>query len=450
MGVAYVRRYLLLCKGMMILLKGYQMSQSTAKSYILKNLWLQVIISLLIGAGVGLILGDEVGIGLDDATLDSVSTYLKIPANIFLSVILMIIVPLIFTSIVVAITNLGSKEKLKTLGFGIGVYFVITTTIAILIAITLASIIAPGSILDLTALQETHDLSEEDLKVTEGFSLEDIPNAVSNVIPRNPIESYLEGQMLSILIMAVIVGLSMAVLPRESTKPLLDLLEAIQKITLHILLIAMKIVPFAVFGLIVGMVAQVGIETMGGLGVYMGTVILGLGAMLLVYSIIIKIVARRSVSDTFSKFRNPQTLAFSTASSMATMPVTLKTAEEDLKLDTRVSKFVIPLGTTVNMDGTALYQVIAVFFLAQLFAVELSFVSILVIIITSLMASIGTPAVPGAGTIVLSTILLTVGIPPVGILLLLSVDRILDMIRTMVNVTGDLTASCVFDRITRD
>ncbi len=422
----------------------------TSKNSIFKQLWLQVVIALLIGLGVGLVLGDDVGIGLDDNTLDSLSAYLKIPANIFLSIILMIIVPLIFASIIVAITNLGTKEKMKTLGLGIGVYFVITTTIAILIAITLASIIAPGSILDLTALQETHDLSEEDLKVTEGFSVEDIPEIASNIIPRNPIVSYLEGQMLSILIMAMIVGLAMAALPKESVKPLLDLLESIQKITLYILIMAMKIVPFAVFGLIVGMVAKVGVETMAGLGVYMATVILGLGAMLLVYTMIIKFVAKRPISDTFAKFRNPQTLAFSTASSMATMPVTLKTAEEDLKIDTRVSKFVIPLGTTVNMDGTALYQVIAVFFLAQLFAIELSIFSILVIIITSLLASIGTPAVPGAGTIVLTTILITVGIPPVGILLLLSVDRILDMIRTMVNVTGDLTASCAFHEITRE
>lgn len=422
----------------------------TLKNYIFKNLWLQVILSLLIGLGVGLILGDDVGVGLDDDTLDSLSSYLKIPANIFLSVILMIIVPLIFTSIVVAITNLGGKEKLKTLGLGIGIYFVITTTIAILVAVSLASIIAPGSILDLTALQEAHDLSEDDLKVTEGFSLDDIPNAVSNIIPRNPISAYLEGQMFSILVMALIIGLSMAALPKKSVKPLLDLLESVQKITLHILLISMKIVPFAVFGLIVSMVAQVGIGTMVGLGAYMGTVVLGLGIMMLIYALILKFVAKRPIYSTFSKFRNPQTLAFSTASSMATMPVTLKTAEEDLKIDTRVSKFVIPLGTTVNMDGTALYQVTAVFFLAQLFAIELSMISILIIIITSILASIGTPAVPGAGVIILSTILITVGIPPVGILLLLSVDRILDMVRTMVNVTGDLTASCVFDKITRD
>jgi len=211
----------------------------------------------------------------------------------------------------------------------------------------------------------------------------------------------------------------------------------------------MKIVPFAVFGLIVGMVSKIGLESMIGLGAYMGTVVLGLGIMLTVYVLILKIVAKRSIFSTFSKFRNPQTVSFSTASSMATMPVTLKTAEENLKIDSRVSKFVIPFGTTVNMDGTALYQVIAVFFLAQLFSIELSILSIFVIIITSLLASIGTPAVPGAGVIVLSTILITVGIPPVGILLLLSVDRILDMIRTMVNVTGDLTACCVFHKITQ-
>ena len=421
----------------------------TLKNYIFKNLWFQVVISLIIGLTVGLILGDDVGVSVDDESLDFITSYLKIPASIFVSIIYMIIVPLIFSSIVVAINSLGTTEKLKTLGLGVGVYFVITTTIAILVAVFLASLIAPGNLLDISALQESYDLIDNDTKINEGFSLDGIPNAVSTIIPKNPITSYLEGQMLSILIFALIIGLSMAALPKESAKPLLDILESVQKITLHILLFSMKIVPFAVFGLIVGMVSKIGLESMAGLGVYMITVVIGLAIMLSVYALILKFVAKRPISSTFSKFRNPQTVSFSTASSMATMPVTLKTAEENLKIDSRVSKFVIPFGTTVNMDGTALYQVIAVFFLAQLFSIELSPIAILVIIITSLLASIGTPAVPGAGTIVLSTILITVGIPPVGILLLLSVDRILDMIRTMVNVTGDLTACCVFDKITQ-
>ncbi len=421
----------------------------TLKKYIFKNLWLQVVIALIIGVSVGLVLGEDVGIGVEDESLDFVTSYLKIPASIFLSLIYMIIVPLIFSSIVVAINSLGTTEKLKTLGLGVASYFVITTTIAILVAVFLASLIAPGNILDISALQESYDLSDKDIEIDQGFSLDDIPNAISNIIPRNPITSYLEGQMLSILIFALIIGLSMTAIPKESAKPLLDILESIQKITLQILLFSMKIVPFAVFGLIVGMVSKIGLESMAGLGIYMVTVVLGLGIMLSVYLLILKFVAKRPIRSTFSKFRNPQTVSFSTASSMATMPVTLRTAEEDLKIDTRVSKFVIPFGTTVNMDGTALYQVIAVFFLAQLFSIELSLIAILVIIITSLLASIGTPAVPGAGTIVLSTILITVGIPPVGILLLLSVDRILDMIRTMVNVTGDLTACCVFHKITQ-
>ena len=422
----------------------------TLKKYILKNLWLQVVISLIIGVGVGLIFGDDVGIGLEDDSLNLVTSYLSIPASLFLSLIHMIIVPLIFASIVIAITSLGSTDKMKTLGLGVGTYFVITTVIAISVAVLLASIISPGSLLDISLLQESYDLSDNDVKINEGFVIEDIPNAVANIIPKNPISSYLEGQMLSILIFAMIIGMSMLVLPRESVKPLLDILESVQKITIHILMFSMKIVPFAVFGLIVGMVSKVGIGSMVGMGAYMGTVVLGLGIILLVYMLILKFVAKRSILSTFSKMRNPQSLAFSTGSSMATMPVTLKTAEDDLKIDTRVSKFVIPFGTTVNMDGTALYQVMAVFFLAQLFSIELSIVSIFVIIITSLLASIGTPAIPGAGVIVLSTILVTVGIPPVGIILLISVDRILDMTRTMVNVTGDLTASCVFDKITRD
>ena len=426
------------------------MNKMTLKNYFFKNLWLQVVISLIIGLFTGLILGDDIGIGLGNDNLDFVTSYLSIPANIFLSLIHMIIVPLIFSSIIIAITSLGSTDKLKTLGLGVGSYFVISTIIAISIAVLLVSMVSPGNLLDISLLKETYDLTDSDVEINDGFALDDVPNAISTIIPKNPISSYLEGQMLSILIFAMIIGMSMVVLPKESVKPVLDILESIQKITIHILMFSMKIVPFAVFGLIVGMVSKVGIESMIGMGAYMGTVVLGLGIMLLVYALILKIVAKRSIFSTFLKMRNPQSLAFSTGSSMATMPVTLKTAEDNLKIDPRVSKFVIPFGTTVNMDGTALYQVVAVFFLAQLFSIELSLLSILVIIVTSLLASIGTPAIPGAGVIVLSTILVTVGIPPIGIILLISVDRILDMTRTMVNVTGDLTTCCVFDKITQN
>ena len=276
----------------------------TLKSYIFKNLCLQVVISLLIGLSVGLILGNDVGIGLEDNDIDSITSYLSIPANIFLSLIYMIIVPLIFSSIVVAVTSLGSTDKLKTLGLDVGTYFVITTIIAIL-AVLLVSIISPGNLPGLSSLKESYDLSDNDVEIKDGFALDDIPNAVSSMIPRNPINSYLEGQMLSILIFTLIIGLSMAAIPKESTKPLLDILESIQKITLHILLFSMKIVPFAVFGLIVGMVSKIGIESIVGMGAYMGTVVLGLGVLVLVYTLILKFVAKRPIFYTFSKFCNP-------------------------------------------------------------------------------------------------------------------------------------------------
>ena len=252
-----------------------------------------------------MVLGDDVGIGLEDDAIDHITSYLSIPANIFLSLIYMIIVPLIFASIVVAVTSLGTTDKLKTLGLGVDTYFVITTIISILVAVLLVSIISHGNLLDLSSLKESYDLSDNDVKIKDGFTLNDIPNAVSNIIPRNPISSYLEGQMLSILIFALIIGLSMAALPKESAKPLLDILESIQKITLHILLFSMKIVPFAVFGLIVGMVSKVGIGSMVGMGAYMGTVVLGLGVLLLVYTLFLKFIAKRPISSTFSKFRNP-------------------------------------------------------------------------------------------------------------------------------------------------
>jgi Na+/H+-dicarboxylate symporter len=195
-----------------------------------------------------------------------------------------------------------------------------------------------------------------------------------------------------------------------------------------------------------GITSKIGLTALAGLGAYMVTVVIGLFIMLVVYIIIIKFFAKRPVSKTLSMMRDPQLLAFSTSSSAAVMPLSIKTAEEKLKVKPRVSQFIIPLGATINMDGTAMYQIIAVFFLAQLFNIDLSFTTIILIALTSLAASIGAPSAPGTGIVILSTILIAAGVPAVGIVLLLGVDRILDMTRTMVNVSGDLTACLFFDR----
>jgi Na+/H+-dicarboxylate symporter len=256
----------------------------------------------------------------------------------------------------------------------------------------------------------------------------------------------MSGEMLSIIVFALIVGISLITLPKESSKPILDMLESIQKLTMKIVSYAMRLAPFAAFGLMAGITSKLGLSALVGLGAYMGTVVIGLFLMLLVYIIIIKVFAKRPILSTLAMIKDAQLLAFSTSSSAAVMPVSIKTAEEKLKVKPKVSQFIIPLGATINMDGTALYQIIAVFFLAQLFSIDLGFMSILLISLTALAASIGAPSAPGTGIVILSTILIAAGIPPVAVVLLLGVDRVLDMTRTMVNVTGDLTACMFFDK----
>ena len=226
----------------------------------------------------------------------------------------------------------------------------------------------------------------------------------------------------------------------------MDLLESIQGITMKVVSWAMRLAPFAAFGLMADIISKVGLDALVGLGTYMATVIIGFFIMMLVYIIIIKMFAKRPILSTLKMMKDPLLLAFSTSSSATVMPVSLKTAEEKMKVKSTVSQFVIPLGATINMNGTALYQIVAVFFLAQLFNIELGTTTIILIAVTALMASIGAPSAPGAGIVILSSILLAAGVPVIGIVLLLGVDRILDMTRTMVNVGGDLTACLFFDK----
>lgn len=410
-----------------------------------KKLWAQVIVALFLGLVVGLLLGPDANI-VEKDTAELITDWLAIPANLFLKIIQMIIVPLIFASIIRGLTSSGSMEHLQKIGLGVALYFVATTVIALTIGILVVSAIEPGNFIDSSLIRDSFGIVEiETIEKTE-LTIHDIPQSIIGVIPSNPIASFMSGEMLSIVIFAIIVGVSMISLPKESSKPILDLLESIQKITMKVVSWAMRLAPFAAFGLIAGLTSKLGLSALTGLGAYMITVVIGLFVMMIIYIIIIKFFAKRPISSTLSMMRDAQLLAFSTSSSAAVMPLSIKTAEEKLKVKPKVSQFIIPLGATINMDGTALYQIIAVFFLAQLFSIDLGFTTILLITFTALAASIGAPSAPGTGIIILSTILIAAGIPPVGVVLLLGVDRILDMTRTMVNVTGDLTASLFFDK----
>ncbi|MEK9682838.1 MAG: dicarboxylate/amino acid:cation symporter [Nitrosopumilus sp.] len=415
-------------------------------SYLVKKkLWAQVLFALFVGLLVGLVLGPETG-WVEKETSELITDWLSIPANLFLKIIQMIIVPLIFASIIRGLTSSGSIEQLRKLGLGAAVYFVITTVIALTIGITIATTIEPGNFIDSDLIRESFGIEEIEIIQSAELSIHDIPQSIVGLVPSNPLSSFMSGEMLSIIIFALIVGVAMITLPKKSSRPILDLLESIQDFTMKVVSWAMRLAPFAAFGLMAGIVSKVGLSALTGLGAYMATVVAGLFVMMIVYIIIIKFFAKRPLSSTLAIIKEPQLLAFSTSSSAATMPVSIKTAEEKLKVKPKVSQFIIPLGATINMDGTAMYQIIAVFFLAQLFDVNLSFTTIILIALTSLAASIGAPSAPGTGIVILSTILIAVGVPAVGVILLLGVDRILDMTRTMVNVTGDLTACMFFDK----
>ena len=410
-----------------------------------KKLWAQVLLALFLGLVLGMVLGPEMGI-VEKDTAEVITDWLSIPANLFLKIIQMIIIPLIFASIIRGLTSSGSLEQLQKLGLGVSVYFVVTTTIALTIGILLVTTITPGNFIDSSLIMESFGIEDtEPIEKTE-FSIQDIPQSIVGLIPSNPLASFMSGEMLSIIIFALIVGVSMISLPKQSSQPILDLLESIQKITMKVVSWAMRLAPLAAFGLIAGITSKIGLSALTVLGAYMLTVVMGLFAMLFIYIVIIKFFTKRPLSSTFAMMKDSQLLAFSTSSSAAVMPLSIKTAEEKMKVKPKVSQFIIPLGATINMDGTALYQIIAVFFLAQLFSIDLGFTTIILITLTALAASIGAPSAPGTGIVILSTILIAAGIPPVAVVLLLGVDRVLDMTRTMVNVTGDLTACLFFDK----
>ncbi|MDH3502639.1 MAG: dicarboxylate/amino acid:cation symporter [Nitrosopumilus sp.] len=429
-----------------LVIKSFKYTTPQITYLIKKRLWAQVILALFLGLVFGIFLGPETGI-VEKSTTEIITEWLSIPAHLFLKIIQMIIIPLIFASIIRGLTSSGSMEQLQKLGLSAALYFVATTAIALTIGIIVATALMPGTFIDSSLIKESFGI-EDTVEPVEGaeFSIFNIPRDIISLVPSNPLASFMSGEMLSIIIFALILGVSMISLPKESSKPLLELLESVQKITMKVVSWAMRLAPFAAFGLMADITSKVGLAALTGLGAYMITVVIGLFSMMIIYIIIIKVFARRPLAATFRMMKDPQLLAFSTSSSAAVMPLSIKTAEEKMKIKPKVSQFIIPLGATINMDGTALYQIVAVFFLAQLFNIDLGFTTILLISLTALAASIGAPSAPGTGIVILSTILIAAGIPPVGVVLLLGVDRILDMTRTMINVTGDLTACLFFDK----
>lgn len=415
-----------------------------------RNLWIKILIGMVLGVTIGYILSPY-GLGLLAKDVAFIaSEWIALPGILFLGLIKMVIIPLVICSIILGIVEAGSLDRVKQLGFKIVPYFILTTTIAVTIGLTLATTINPGKVMDPGFVEKVMESAsapdEENRKTLENLT---IPKRIANMIPDNPARASLQRDMLQIVIFAIFIGAALLTISANRAKPAIDLCVAGQSIVMTIIGWAMKIAPYAVFGLLADVTIRTGPEALTSVAVYMGTVIAGLFAMFCVYLIMIALFARRSPLHFLRKVREVQLLAFSTSSSAATMPFSMQAAEKRLNVHPEVSRFVIPLGATINMDGTALYQAIAAVFLCQVFGIDLTGGEMLMLLLTTIGASIGTPAMPGVGIVVLATILTGLGVPAAGIGLILGVDRILDMCRTTVNVTGDLTATVIMERWTR-
>jgi proton glutamate symport protein len=407
------------------------------------QLWAQILLALVLGILVGSWISPEGGQALTAETAYNVAEWLKLPGTVFLNLIQMVVIPLVISSIMLGVGGSGDSTTLKDVGLRIAPYFVVTTTIAVTMGITLALLLKPGLYVDVSAF----DLSS--VAVTSSMSEPlntSIPERISQLIPTNLTQAQMDQSMLQLVIYSIIMGLALTSVSASRASVLRQVVEGIQEVSMKVVNWTMLLAPYAVFGLIADISIRVGVDVLLGMSAYVGTVLLGLFLLFLFYMLIVGVIARKNVWQFMKAIRPAQLLAFSTSSSAAVMPLSLQTATNELGVDESTARFVIPLGATVNMDGTAIYQVIAAVFLAQVFAIDISMNEIILLAVTTVGASIGSPSTPGVGIVILATVLTSVGIPAEGIALILGVDRILDMCRTSVNVTGDLVAATVMQK----
>ena len=409
------------------------------------KLWIQIVVCMILGIVIGLLVSPEGAALVSSQTAELVTGWLVLPGHLFLALIQMIMLPLIVSSIVLGIAGAEDLTKLRKMGLRIAPYFIGTTTVAVLIGVALAMIVEPGQYIDPNMLTAAlADIGA--VEVSQDLEVLTLHDRIVGLIPANPLSAALEESMLQIVVFSILTGVALASITPDRAEPLLNISRSVQELSMKIVSWAMVIAPLAVLGLLAQITMQVGIDALMGMSVYVGTVLLGLGLLLGFYLVIVLIVGGVSPPEFLSKVREVQLLAFSTSSSAAVMPLSIKTAEEKLGIQSSTADFIVPLGATINMDGTALYQVVAAVFLTQVFGIELSSGELLLLITTTIGASIGSPSTPGVGIVILATILTNIGVPASGIALIIGVDRILDMSRTAINVTGDLTACVVMDR----
>ena len=386
------------------------------------KLWVRVMAALLLGAIIGLIFGD----------LTQSSKWI---GDLFVRFIRMLIVPLIFTSLVAGVVSMGDPKRLGSIGIKTIVLYLLTTFFAIIIGLTLGTIFNPGAGIDLSGV----------IPFETASSSMSVSDRLFGIVPTNPISSLAEGEVLPIIFFSILLGIGI-ILGGEKTKTLGDVFSSAAEAVLKIAYLVMQLAPYGVLSLIAWVSGTMGLAALQNLFVL--TVILYAGClfhMIFVYGGLIRIVAGLPLGKFFKGIIDAQAVAYSTSSSSATLPVTLQCVQKNLGVKKTVASSVLPLGATINMDGTALYLGIVALFSAQIFGVELSFADYFLIAMTATLASIGTAGIPSASLFLLATVLSVIGITDAQTALIvgfvLPFDRILDMARTVVNITGDATVS---------
>jgi len=405
----------------------------------------QIMIALVLAVIAGTLTGTE-------SSLFGVTFYqvYEFFGKIFLNALKMIIVPLIMSSIIVGIAGIGSSGDLGRLGGKTIAYYVTTTFFAIMVGLIIVNLFAPG-IVDGQPAKEIIGLSEDVDTFTakvEGKSAGDVAEVFIRMVPVNVIAAAANGQMLGLIFFALLFGFFMSTVKKQYGEPLLALWQGIFEVMMKITDWVMKFAPYGVFALVAKVVASTGISAFKPLLVFFITVLVALGIhMFVTMPILLKLVGRVNPIRQFKAMAPALLTAFSTSSSSATLPLTMECVEKNAGVSNKTSSFVLPLGATVNMDGTALYECVAAMFIAQAYGLDLNFTTQFTIVLVALLTSIGVAGIPSASLVAITIILATIGLPAEGIGLILAVDRILDMCRTSVNVFSDSCGAVIIARL---
>jgi DAACS family dicarboxylate/amino acid:cation (Na+ or H+) symporter len=413
------------------------------------NLYNKIFIGLIVGAVGGVICN----FWFPDAPLLAISQkYLSDPlGKIFLNLLIMMVIPLVFASLSLGVAQIGDSKKLGRIGLKTISYFLVVTAVAVLIGLVLVNLIRPGDYLPsdtklklLATYEEQASQIKSETEKTE-FGIQ----TLVNIVPRNPFYSIAKPNpdMLALIFASLIIGVALTVIKKEKSDPLIKILEGINDVTIAIIHFAMKIAPFGVAALLFSITSRFGFHLLIALGFYVITVLVGLTIHLfIVYPVLLKTFARYNPFKFFRKTKGVMLTAFSTSSSSATLPTTITVSQENLGIPSQITGFVLPLGATMNMNGTALFEGVTVLFLAQVFGVNLSIGVQIIVIIMSVITAVGAAGVPSGSIPLLVIVLAMVNVPVEGIAIILGVDRILDMCRTVLNVTGDITCAAYVSR----